>query len=53
MPANGLTKALPRQAHERFVLHLNLFSINYIEKEQVKGEAEDCGIAGEDNLLPK
>ncbi|UPX16345.1 uncharacterized protein EKO05_0006753 [Ascochyta rabiei] len=53
MPANSLTKALPREAHKRFVSHLNLFSINHIEKEYVKREAEDCGIAGEDNPLPK
>lgn len=28
MPADGLTKALPRQAHERFLTHLNLYDMN-------------------------
>jgi hypothetical protein len=48
MPADGLTKALPRQAHERFLAQLNLYNIGHIVrkeevtgKEHVNGERED------------
>jgi hypothetical protein len=34
MPADGLTKALPRQGHERFLAHLNL---HHIEEEEITG----------------
>ena len=34
MPADGLTKALPKQAHERFLTHLNLYDMSHSTDRQ-------------------
>lgn len=58
MPADGLTKALPRQGHERFLAHLNLHHINHevdisiTSKEQVNREGEDRSLLGRTTPSP-
>jgi hypothetical protein len=58
MPADGLTKALPRQGHERFLAHLNLHYINHkvdisiTSKEQVNREGEDRSLLGRTTPSP-
>ena len=34
MPADGLTKALPRQKHEKFVKQLGLVDIGHLLEEE-------------------
>jgi hypothetical protein len=36
MPADGLTKALPRQRHEEFVRMLNLVNVNHLIEDSKK-----------------
>jgi hypothetical protein len=36
MPADGLTKALPRQRHDEFVRMLNLVDINHLIEDSNK-----------------
>ena len=56
MPADGLTKALPRQGHERFLAHLNLHHImedgRVTEREQVNGERDDRSLLGRTTPSP-
>ena len=58
MPADGLTKALPRQGHERFLAHLNLHYINHkvdisiTSKGEVNREGEDRSLLGRTTPSP-
>jgi hypothetical protein len=48
MLADGLTKALPRQAHERFLAHLNLYDISNLTGKQGYKQKEQVNRAGDD-----
>jgi hypothetical protein len=48
MPANRLTKALPRQAHKRFLAHLNLYDISNSTGKQGHKQKKQVNRAGDD-----
>jgi hypothetical protein len=47
MLADGLTKALPRQAHERFLAHLNLYNISNLTGKQGHKQKEQVNRVGD------
>jgi hypothetical protein len=47
MPANKLTKALPRQAYKRFLAHLNLYNISNLTGKQGYKQKEQVNRAGD------